>query len=84
MAWSAESISIAKEHSQVAASHAFPVNKFISVLIAKVFAVAKPIQSTFLAHEVLSLEFIHRFGTVLHATEVRLLALGALVECEVM
>ena len=85
MAWSAESISTtAKEHSQVAASHAFPVNKFISVLLAKVFAVAKPIHSTFLAHEVLFVEFIKPFGTVLHATEVRLLALGALVECELM
>ena len=54
------------------------------MLIAKVFAVAKPIQSTFLAHEVLSLEFINRFGTVLHATEVRHFALKALVECALM
>ena len=73
--------SFAKEHSHVAASHAFPVNEFVSVLVAKVFAVAKPIQRTFLTHEALLVEFIQRLGTVLHATEVRLLAFGALVEC---
>ena len=43
MTGSAEGIvtSAAKEDSHVAASHAFPVNEFDSVLLATFFAVAK-------------------------------------------
>ena len=50
--------SFAKEHSHVAASHAFPVNEFVSVLLAESFAVAKFFHSTFLAHEVLWVKII--------------------------
>ena len=91
MTGSAEGIvaSLTKKHSHIAASHAFPVNEFVSVLRAESFAVAKLFHSTFLAQEALWVEIIRilkfkRLGTVLHATKVRLLALKALVECALM
>ena len=91
MTGSAEGIvaSSAKEHGHVAASHAFPVNEFVSVLRAKSLAVAKLFHSTFLAQEALWVEIsriflFHRLSTVLHTTIVRHLALKTLVECALM
>ena len=88
MAGSAEGIvtSAAKEHCHIAAPHALPVNEFVSVLLAECFAVTKLFHCTLLAQKALWVEIIRiflfqRFGTVLHATEVRLFALEALVEC---
>ena len=88
MAGGAEGVvtSAAEEHSHGAAPHAFPVNELVSVLLAELFAVAKLFHRALFAHEVLWGEVIGIFrfqclGTVLHATEVRLLALEALVEC---
>ena len=91
MTGSAECIvtSPAKEDSHVAASHAFPVNEFVSVLLAERFSVTKLFHSTLLAQEAFWVEIIRIFrfqslGTVLHAAEVRLFALEALVECALM
>ena len=53
MTGSAEGIvtSPAKEDSHVAASHALPVNEFVSVLLAERFTVTKLFHSTLLAQE---------------------------------
>ena len=53
MTGSAEGIvtSPAKEDSHVAASHAFPVNEFVSVFLAERFTVTKLFHSTLLAQE---------------------------------
>ena len=60
MAGSAKGIvtSAAKEHCHIAAPHALPVNEFVSVLLARSFAVAKLFHSAFLAKEVLWVEII--------------------------
>ena len=91
MTGSAEGIvtSPAKEDSHVAASHAFPVNEFVSVFLAERFTVTKLFHSTLLAQEAFWVEIIRifrlqRLGTVLHATEVRLLAFKALVKSALM
>ena len=51
MAGSAEGkvASAAKENSHVAAPHALPVNKFVTVLLAECFSVAKLFHGTFSA-----------------------------------
>ena len=88
MAWSAEGIltSTAKENCHVAAPHALPVNKFVSMLLAVTFAVVKLSHSTILAQEAFWVIIIRilRFeclSTILHAAKVRLFALETLVEC---
>ena len=49
MAGVAKGVTSANEHCHTAASHALPVNEFVSMLLAETFAVAKLFQNTFLA-----------------------------------
>jgi hypothetical protein len=89
MARSTESglTSSTKEDSHGAAPHALPVNKIVAVLLANFLSVTHFHNRTFLAMEVLCLVRVLRFhclSTVLHATEVWLQALGALIECALM
>ena len=53
-----EVASSAKEDSHVAASHAFPVNEFVSVLLAESCTISKLLDSTFLAQEALWVKVI--------------------------
>ena len=74
----------AKEHSHRAAAHAFPIDKIVSVLLARGLSVASNFVFTILAYHFSILLRVFLFQclcTVLKATKVGFFALITLIEC---